>query len=367
MISQTRFLGPAPRGLLLVLAAAALPIAFPAPSFAQPSAAQPIAVHVAQPTRHDFARVSSQPGTAEAFYEADLGAKVSGYVSELLVDVGAQVKRGQVLARIAVPELDAERKAAAAQVTALRSERGRIATLVERKSMTEKALSEAEERLDAASARVAEIDARLAYTSIEAPFDGIVTWRAIDPGDMVYEASSPKGSGQPLLRVAKTDVIRVKTYVPERDAVAVNVGDPVTTVFEALPGMRFDGAVARLAGALDPATRTMLVEVDLPNADGRIRPGLYGETRITLEEHGGALALPSAAIRVAPGGGGPDSARPYVYVVGNESSVRRVELETGLTDGKWIEVRDGVAENARVVQDANIALSDGDTVRVIAP
>jgi multidrug efflux pump subunit AcrA (membrane-fusion protein) len=135
---------------------------------------------------------STQPGTAEAFYEADLGAKVSGFVSELNVDIGAHVEAGQVLARIAVPELTQARNAARAKVAALQSEHDRTAMLVARNSMTQRALDEAKSRLDTAIAEQGEIEARMQYAVIEAPFAGIVTSRTIDPGDMVYEASSPK-------------------------------------------------------------------------------------------------------------------------------------------------------------------------------
>jgi RND family efflux transporter MFP subunit len=240
----------------------------------------------------DAELISTQPGTAEAFYEADLGAKVSGFVSELNVDIGASVTEGQVLARIAVPELVQARNAARAKVAALQSEHERTATLVARSSMTQRALDEAKSRLDAAIAEQAEIEAQMQYAVIEAPFAGIVTSRTIDPGDMVYEASSPKGSGQPLLRVAKVDVIRVKTYVPERESALIGVGDPATVVFDALPGTTFSSQVARISGALDPGTRTMLVEIDLPNEDGRIRPGYYGQARVVLERGAGAPAAP---------------------------------------------------------------------------
>lgn len=245
--------------------------------------AQSAAIGAGQSEQPDVELSSTQPGTAKAFYEADLGAKVSGYVSDLLVDIGDRVTQGQVLARIAVPELVQARNAAIAEVEALQSEYDRIAVLVERESVTEKALTEAKNRLDAAIAHRDEIEAQMDYATIEAPFDGVVTWRAIDPGDMVYEASSPKGGSEPLLRVAKLDVIRVETYLPEQAAALVAIGDPATVTFAALPGEPYTGKVSRMAGALDPATRTMLVEIDLPNSDGRIRPGYYGQTRIVFE------------------------------------------------------------------------------------
>jgi RND family efflux transporter MFP subunit len=320
--------------------------------------AQPETVRVVQPQVRDFERVSRQPGTAEAFFEADLGAKVSGYVSELLVDIGAHVTAGQVLARIAVPELTASRNALSANVDALRSERDRAAMLVERESLTQRALDEAENHLKSAQAELREVDEQLRYATIEAPFDGIVTSRAIDPGDMVYQASSPKGSDEALLKVARTDVIRVRTFLPEYDTVWANVGDPATVVFDALPGQTFSSQVARLSGSLDPSTRTMQVEIDLPNPDGRILPGLYGRTEITLASRGDALALPASAVRFT------DDGSAYVYVISPDDMAHRRSVTVGFDDGNWIEISSGLSQDDRVADGLVGSLEEGESVQV---
>jgi RND family efflux transporter MFP subunit len=319
-------------------------------------AAAQTAVTASTPERRDLELVSTQPGSAEAFYEADLGANVTGYVSELAVDVGSRVRAGDVLARIAVPELLEARAAAAADVEAVRSEHERTETLVARNSVTQRALVEAKSRLDAAAARQAELEALIGYATIRAPFDGVVTFRTIDPGDMVYQASSPKGGDQPLLRVAKLDTIRVKTFVPERDSVWVDVGDPATIVFDALPGRAFEGEISRFSGALDPGTRTMLVEIDLPNDDGGIRPGLYGQTRIVLERRPNALALPVSSVRF-------DAGRPHVFLIGSEDTASLRPVEVGLRQAGWIEVTAGLSGNERVVRDAT-GVTDGGALRV---
>lgn len=319
---------------------------------------QPIAVTVAAAQYREFALFSTQPATAEAFHEADLGAKVSGHVSELLVDIGTPVTSGQVLARLAVPELTQARNASVAFVTALRSEHERTVMLAERNSVTQRALTEARGRLDAAIAEQAEIEARMDFATIRAPFDGVVTARTIDPGDMVYEANSPKGSDQPLLRVAKLDVIRVKTYVPERESVWADVGDPATITFDALPGLAFMGQVARVSGTLDPGTRTMLVEIDLPNDDGRIRPGLYGQTQLLLERRERALALPVASVRFDTGGA-------FVYIVGDGDTARRNAVQVGLRDGQWIEIVGGLSETERVVSSGVGILEENQPLRIV--
>jgi RND family efflux transporter MFP subunit len=229
--------------------------------------------------------------------------------------------------------------------------------LAARNSVTQKALAEAQSRLDAAVATEEEIDAQIAYATIEAPFDGIVTARAIDPGDMVYQASSPKGSDEPLLKVAKLDVIRVKTYVPEREAVWADAGDAAAISFDALPGQTFSGAIARVSGAIDPATRTMLVEIDLPNGDGRIRPGLYGQVRLALEQRERALALPAAAVLFGESGA-------FVFVAAAGDVARRTPVQTGLNVGGWIEIVSGLTGGERVVTGAPAGLTEGAALRV---
>lgn len=320
---------------------------------------QATAVRVIQAESRDFERISRQPGTAEAFFEADLGAKVSGYVSQLLVDIGAHVTAGEVLARIAVPEMIAARSARSAEVDAMQSEHDRAAMLVERGALTQRALDEAANRLAAAHAELREIEEQLRYTTLEAPFDGVVTYRAIDPGDMVYQASSPKGSDHPLLRIARIDVIRVKTFLPEHDTVWADVGDPATVIFDALPGRSFSSEIARIAGALDPNTRTMQVEIDLPNVDGRLLPGLYGRTEVTLETHRDALTLPATAVRFTEEG------ESYVYAVGTDDSVRRRAVVIGFDDGNWLEITEGLSRSDRVADGLVGSLADGEHVQVL--
>jgi RND family efflux transporter MFP subunit len=322
--------------------------------------AQPAAVTTVEPARRDFTLTSTQPGTAEAFFEADLGARVSGHVSELLVDIGTRVRAGQVLARITVPVLVQARQAAMAEVAAIESEHARIAVLVERNSMTRAALTESQSRMDIARARQAEIEAELSFATIEAPFDGVVTARTIDPGDIVYQASSPRGGNQPLLRVARVDVIRVKAYVPERAAAWVDVGDPATVVFDAIPGAAFAGTVSRVAETLDPGTRTMLVEIDLDNAAGRIRPGYFGETRITLESRTQSLAVPAAALVTGDSGAA-------AFVVAANGTVRRVDVTVGVTDAGWVEITGGLTGSERIATGPAVRqLSDGTAVTVTA-
>jgi len=332
----------------------------------------------------DLVRETSQPAKVQAFYTADLGTKVTGYVDSVPVDIGDKVKQGQALAIIAAPELKEQRnalkaqalefetgvQAAEAELQAVRSESERIQDLVKNGSVTAKAGDEATNRLTAARAQVAAAKARLGtaaarlaeaealvdYTIIRAPFDGIVTLRSVDQGDLVYAAGSSPGSNAPLLRVAQVDKLRVVTQVPERDAVWLDVGDSVELEFDAFPGQIFTGSISRQAGALNSSTQRMQAEIDLDNRQGQLLPGLFGRAKIRLEQRPGALVLPAGAVRF---GQGP----AHVYVVqGNK--VKHQEVKIGLDHGVWVEILSGLTGNELVVNGMIGRLADGATVTV---
>ena len=341
-------------------------------------------VQTVEPERRDLVRETTQPATAQAFYSADLGVKITGYVDSVPVDIGQKVKKGQALAIIAAPEMEEQRNALKAQereletgvlaaeanLTAVRSETKRILELVSKGSVTNKAGDEAQNRLLAAqaeaaaakarvgtaTARLAEMDALLAYATIRAPFDGVVTYRSVDPGDLVYAAGGSKGGSQTLLRVAQVDKLRVVTQVPERDAVWLDVGDAVELEFDAFPGKVFSGNIARKSGALVGNAQRMQAEIDLDNRDGKLFPGLYGRAKISLEKRPGALVLPAGAVRF---GQGPS----HVYVVMG-AIVKHQPVTIGLDHGDWVEILSGLTGDERVVNGMLGRLKDGAAVTV---
>lgn len=340
-------------------------------------------VQTVKPELRDLVRETTQPATAQAFYSADLGVKVTGYVDSVPVDIGDEVKKGQALAVIAAPEIAEQRnalkaeerelatsvQAAEASLTAVESETSRIQDLVKKGSVTNKAGDEARNRLIAAEAevaaakarlgtaiaRLAEVEALIAYATVTAPFDGIVTYRAVDPGDLVQAAGGSKG-GETLLRVAQVNKLRVVTHVPEAHAVWLDVGDAVELEFDAFPGKVFNGSIARKSGALNKSTQRMQAEIDLDNSNGQLLPGLYGRAKISLEKKSGALVLPAGAVRF---GQGP----AHVYVV-NGSTVKHQQVSIGLDHGDWVEVTSGLSGNEQVVNGMIGRLADGATVTV---
>jgi RND family efflux transporter MFP subunit len=257
-------------------------------------------VQVTTPHRAAVSRTLTLPGSVEAFEKARLYAKVAGYLEQIHVDIGDQVKQGQVLAVLDIPEMTMEYAQAEAESTEAKARHAKVQadyelqkviherskTLRERAAITQQDLDEAKAKYEVAAAGVKLAQARidntqahlsklktlLEYAKIKAPFDGIVTERFVDPGALIQAATTASVNISPVVTVQRVATVRVFVDVPEPDVPAVDRGDPATLVLSALPQKKFEGVVTRFASALDPSTRTMKVEVDFPNPEGLLRP-----------------------------------------------------------------------------------------------
>lgn len=315
--------------------------------------------------KKDLSITTTQPVSVEAYHTASLGARVTGYVSEVLVDIGTPVKKGQPMVQIDAPELAAavevlraEIKDRDAAVAAAESENERVKALSEKGSITEKAAHEAKLRLQQAiaarqvtKAQMAEAEMMVAYTQIPAPFDGIVSVRNVDPGDLVVA-----DSGNVLLEIASVTPLRAVTYIPEREAIWVNNGDRVSLGFDAYPGQTFSAKISRSAGVLDGKTRRMRTEIDLDNKQGLLYPGMYGKVTVELEFRRDALVLPAGTVRLNDGA-------PHVYAVEN-NKIKRIPVTTGNDTGTEIEILSGLTGSEQIVANSIGRLRDGDAVSV---
>lgn len=227
-------------------------------------------------------------------------------------------------------------------------------------SETRAVVQVAQAAVNVAKKELEELQELMKYTTLKAPFKGVVALRNVDPGDLVRNAQNGGGEQLPLFRIAVVDKVRVETAIPARDAVFVDVGDPVEFVCAALPDQTFTGRVTRKAGVLDPRTRCMRVEIDLPNENGRLLPGAYGQMTVLLEEKRDRLALPADCIRYGHEGG-----KTVVYVVNTDNSVTHVPVVTGLDDGHLIEIVDGLKGDERVVKGMLGRLAPNQRVKVI--
>jgi RND family efflux transporter MFP subunit len=254
--------------------------------------------------------------------------------------------------------LDAAKAARSAAEAALASAEANVLVYRARIAAAEADQATAEAETDVARKQLEELDELLQYATLTAPFAGNVVQRGVEVGDLVRNTQTAGDSREPLFTIARIDQVRVRIAVPEDDAPWADPGDPVAVRLTAMGNQPIQSEITRVARALDPSTRTMLVEVDVPNPELRLLPGLYGEATISLEAVEGALVLPSGAVRYSEAG------ESYVYTVPEAGTVQIVNVETGLDDGHQIQITSGLSEGARVVAAMIGRLEEGQKVHV---
>ncbi len=321
-------------------------------------------VVVVTPTRTDVARTITLPGDVVGRYQAALYAKVSGYLASIDVDKGDWVTKGQVLARIEVPELEQKLRQAQARlkISQLTYERMRGVRDADPRLIARQEVDVEAGKLEQARAEAEELSVLLGYTRIAAPFDGVITARHVDPGALV-RASAPTGSGGghesgPLLEIADITSLRVYVYVPEQEVGSVRRGIPAALTLREFPGRTFTGTIARFASSLDLSTRTMLAEVDLENPTRELYPGMYADVSLDLERHAGVFTLPTTSVAHSEHGGA------FVLAV-SDGKLRKRAVETGLVDGGSTEIRSGLTGAEQVVRNLGPSLSDGELVEAV--
>ncbi|MDE2584059.1 MAG: efflux RND transporter periplasmic adaptor subunit [Betaproteobacteria bacterium] len=329
-------------------------------------------VKVVTPQEVSGGSLLSLPGTLQGFIEAPIYARVGGYVARWYRDIGDPVRQGDLLAQLDVPELNqqlneakaAQRQAATnlqlAQTTFDRWEALRKRDAVSQQEYDEKRSAQAVAVAAEASATatVRRLEEQLGYSRIVAPFSGIVTRRNVDIGNLVDAGGGTKS----LFTLAKSDPLRVYVYVPQNYASQVKVGDKAEVSLKEMPEAKFSGAIVRTARAIDPVTRTLQVEVDLPNGDGRLLPGAYVQVGIRTrgEAASSTLSLPGNTLLFRPEG-------PRVGVVDDAGRVQLRPVAIGRELGINIELKGGVAKTDRIILNPPDSLSNGDPVSIVAP
>lgn len=342
-------------------------------------------VTVAQPIRKTAVRSITMPASVEALSQATLYAKVSGYVQWIKVDKGDRVKKGEALALLEVPEMDKQYQSAMAAVQQARAEEERAQAEVALKQVTYKRLADVRQakpdvlpqqdvdaaraayevaqgdaklskaKVDLARAEVGRLEALQEYAKITAPFDGVVTARFVDPGALIQQGTN--STGNPVLTVANMDTVRVYLSLPEPEVPNLKRGALAHVRLDAFPGKTFEGRVTRFATALDPQTRTMKTEIDLPNPGHLVRPGMYGTAELELASEQNALFLPAQSVRRDSQG------KAFVYVV-VEGRIRKENVEAVSDDGKLIQVK-GLRGEETVVLSGTANLHEGLLVKIV--
>jgi membrane fusion protein (multidrug efflux system) len=322
------------------------------------------------------------PGSVEPFQETAVYARANGYVRKWFFDIGAHVKQGQVMAELEVPDIDKELRQAQATARQTRAQirqaetqlelakitNERYAALGPSGVVTQQEVDQYRAGYDAQQANVAAAEAadgnalanveRLqdlkSFGVIVAPFDGVVTARTAEVGQLVMAGT---GSGKPLFKVAEVDTVRVFVDVPQLYAGGIVVGMEAPTTVREMPGRAFAGKVARTAHELDVGTRTLLTEVDIPNPDDSLLAGMYGQVSFDMMGQGEALLVPATAVVI-------DARGTRVAVVHDGAlSWRRVEIQGDL--GDRLAISTGLVEGDVVVAAPSDRMLEGMRIRAI--
>ncbi len=313
-------------------------------------------VLVAKVFEEPASRTVDLPATIHGYTEAAIYAKVAGYLKTIDVDKGDRVQQGQVVAILETPDLDkqvADAKAAY-WLQSVTDKREQI--LVRQGVIAQQEADTARANMLQAKATYEQLLAEQGYKDITAPFDGIVTARYVDPGALIPQATT-SANGIPIISVATLSPLRVYADVPQSLALWVKNGDPATITSYELVGKQFKGDVIRHPDALDTASRTMLVEVDLPNKDHALLPGMYAKLDITVSAAQSGNMVRDDALVFRDG-------KVFVPVV-RDGHLRLAQVKLGYDNGQTVVVEGDVHRNDLVALNVGQAATDGEVVHPV--
>lgn len=339
-----------------------------------------IRVEVVKPQAQQTDQALALPGVARALEETKIYPRISGYVRHFLVDIGDKVKAGQVLAEIDSPEIQgqllqarallAQARAAVKQAVAqrdfARASSTRYSSLADQKLVSKSAAEQqeataatdealvvaAESNVVAQEANVRRLADQLAFAKVTAPFAGTITTRTIATGALVGETGAAASA---MFTLVATDPVRVFVDVPQTVAPSVRPGIAAVVTVREYAGRKFTGTVTRAAGALDPELHTMTTEIQVPNGDGALLPGMYVQAALTLPAPHRVLELPATALY-------NDALGLRVAVVDAHHRVHFAKITIERDTGATILVATGITDDDRIVKIAVPTLADGDLV-----
>ena len=353
-------------GGLFLLAAALLIIQGQQPTVSSPdtgggsaqSSAGAHQVQVLKVQRRDISQTLTLPANISPWVQATLYGKVSGYVKWIGVDKGDVVRQGQLLAVMDAPEIEDQFKQAEADYAIKKVTYERYLS-VWQDNPDIIAKQDVDVAKAAAESAKHQRDSRrnmLEYTKVTAPFSGVITARFADPGALIQAATGSSTQAAPLFTIMDMDSVRIYVNVPQEAAQLAKPGLPVAMTAREWTD-ELQASITRTTEALDPATRTLLVEIDVPNKDHRLQPGMFVNVSLYLQRHPNALAIPPAAI--APSKSGKEKS---VFVI-DSGKAKLVPVKTGIDDGLWVEVVEGLSGEEEVVVVGKGGLSDGQAVQ----
>src|SRR5881398_3213094 len=295
------------------------------------------------------------PGTFDAFNQTTIFPRSNGYVKSWKVDIGDNVKAGQLLAEIEEPEVDQQLAQSRAQQEIAKVTADRWRDLLDKKVVSKQEYDQNEKAYEAANANLQQLEKIQGFQQVVAPFTGKIAARNIDVGTLVTAGTG--NSGTPLFSLVQSDLLRVYVYAPQENAPSIHEGLAAKIVLQEFPGQEFDGSVTRTAGALDPQSRTMQVEVQVPNHEGKLYAGMYGQVKFLLADENAPIVVPANAFLFHTEG-------PQVAILVNENRIHWQNIHVGRDFGTNLEVLDGLTENTKVVINPTDDLAEGIQVQL---
>ncbi|HEU5452352.1 MAG TPA: efflux RND transporter periplasmic adaptor subunit [Terriglobales bacterium] len=309
------------------------------------------------------------PGTLQAYVESPIYARTSGYLEKWYKDIGSRVNKGELLADIATPEVDQELMQARAavrqqqsalgiaQISASRWQELRKSDSVSQQETDQRNsdLTTAQANLAAAEANLKRLEQLESFKHVYAPFSGVITKRNVDPGALINAGAT----GREMFDIAQMDPLRVYINVPQSYGPEIKVGSAAYATLEERPGLKFAGKIARTADAIDPSSRTLLTEVDIPNKDGRLLPGSFGQVHFAVKAEVQKFVVPVNALIFRAQG-------PQLAVVGQDGKAHLRSIAIGQDYGASLEVLTGVDASDRIIINPPDSLEEGQAVNVAA-
>jgi RND family efflux transporter MFP subunit len=312
------------------------------------------------------------PGNVYAYSDASLYARTDGYLSKWYFDIGAHVREGQLLAVISTPEVDKQLLQARADLATAKATAGlaKINSSRYQGLLTQNAVSKQDtdtfvtqeastnSTVDSAQANVQRLEQLQSFEKIYAPFSGVVTARNVDVGQLINA-----GAGTLMFRLSAIDVLRVYVNVPQIYSQSAVPGSTARLTLSEFPGQSFTGKLVRTARAIDPASRTLLVEFDVDNRDGKLLPGAYTEVHMNVHQGVTPLIIPVPALIFRNQG-----LQVGTVVKGpNGDQAKLVQVTLGQDDGSTVQVIHGLSADSQVIQNPPDSLIDGEPVHVVRP
>jgi multidrug efflux system membrane fusion protein len=313
------------------------------------------------------------PGSLLAYEESPIYARTNGYLVRWYKDIGSRVEKGELLAKIDTPEVDQElnqsraaRLQILAQMDLAKISADRWENLRKTDSVSaqeadqyDSGYKQSQANLAAAEANVRRLEQLEGFKDVYAPFTGVLTKRNVDPGALINAGAGvgTGAAGRELFDLARVDPLRVYTSVPQAYAPFIKVGAKTAVTLQEFPGQKFFGMVVRTAEAIDPSTRTLLTEVDVPNKDGRLLPGSFGEVHFAVGSGVNKVTVPVNAMLFRAEG-------PRVAVVGPDGKVQLRPINIGRDYGTTLEILGGVSPSDQVVINPSDSLEEGQQVVV---